>query len=307
MQYQPGRLVTPEAVVLDVPHAGPGTRMAAKALDILIQFVGLLIGGLLLNIGASGGGGGVVFVVVSLFVVVMIVFGYPAILESVWRGRTVGKAAFGLRVVTKEGAPIRFRHAVVRSVLFIVDGYLVGPAIGVLCLVLTRDTVRVGDMVAGTIVIRERSGAGTPAPMTFAAPYGRESYVSTLDVSGLSADDYALIRSFLVRAPQLAPEVRWPLGVELATPILHKLRLPDPAMHPEEFLHCVAAAVQLRYSAQAGVYGYPGPPTGGAPAGAPRWDAPGGPPRWDAPPAPPPPQGPPPPQDRPDSGFAPPA
>lgn len=268
--------------------------MGAKALDFLIQFVALLVANLLLDVGASGRGGSVVFVVVSLFVDVMIVFGYPAILEAVWRGRTVGKAAFGLRVVTKEGAPIRFRHAVVRSLLFIVDGFLIGPAIGVLCLLLTSDTVRVGDMVAGTIVIREKSGAGAPVPMTFPAPYGRESYVSTLDVSGLSADEYALVRSFLVRAPQLAPEVRYPLAVELATPILHKLRLPDPAMHPEEFLHCVAAAVQRRYSAYAGAYGYAGYPDPPPPGQAtPPGQAP--PPPRPAPPAPA------------DGGFAPPA
>ena len=249
VQFQPGRLVTPEAVVLDVPYAGPGTRMAAKGLDVLIQLVGLIAADLLLGIGSGNGGGSVVFVVVALVINVMIVFGYPAIMEAAWRGRTLGKAAFGLRVLTKEGAPIRFRHALIRSLLFIVDGFLFGPVIGVLCLVLTNDTVRVGDMVAGTIVIREKTGAGAPAPVSFGAPYGRESYVASLDVSGLSADDYALVRGFLMRADHLAPEVRYPLAVELATPILHKLRVADPPMHPEEFLHCVAAAVQRRYSA----------------------------------------------------------
>jgi uncharacterized RDD family membrane protein YckC len=248
VQYQPGRVVTPEAVVLDVPHAGPGTRIAAKGLDILIQAVGLIVVNLLIGIGGSAGSGSVVFLVVALFVNVMIVFGYPAIMEAAWRGRTLGKAAFGLRVLTREGAPIRFRHAVIRSVLFLVDGLLIGPAIGVLCLVLTRDTVRVGDLVAGTIVIREHSGARAPAPVSFSAPYGRDSFVATLDVSGLSADDYALVRGFLLRAPQLAPQVRFPLAVELATPILHKLRLRDPLMHPEEFLQCVAVAVQRRFS-----------------------------------------------------------
>jgi uncharacterized RDD family membrane protein YckC len=277
VQYQPGRLVTPEAVVLDLPYAGPGTRIAAKGLDLAIQLVALLVLNLLAGIGASGTGGSVVFIVVGLFVDVMVIFGYPAILEAAWRGRTVGKAAFGLRVLTKEGAPIRFRHAVIRSLLFLVDGFLIGPAIGVLCLLATRDTVRLGDLVAGTVVIRERSGAGAPAPVRFPTPYGRDTYVSTLDVSGLSADDYALVRGFLTRAPQLAPEVRYPLAVELATPILHKLRLADPHMHPEEFLQCVAAAVQRRYSGYQGYGGY-----------TPAWDVPAAAPAWDAPAAPPP-------------------
>lgn len=242
--------------------------MAAKGLDVLIQFVVLLVVDLLLGIGAGNGGGSVVFVVVALVINVMIVFGYPAIMEAAWRGRTLGKAAFGLRVLTKEGAPIRFRHALIRSLLFIVDGFLFGPVIGVLCLLLTADTVRLGDMVAGTIVIREKTGAGAPVPVSFGVPYGRESYVASLDVSGLSADDYALVRGFLIRANQLAPEVRYPLAVELATPILHKLRVADPPMHPEEFLHCVAAAVQRRYAG--GGWGsapqapqYPPPPAPG--------------------------------------------
>ena len=222
--------------------------MAAKGLDVLIQFVAVLVVDLLLGIGAGNGGGSVVFVVVALVINVLIVFGYPAIMEAVWRGRTLGKAAFGLRVLTKEGAPIRFRHALIRSLLFIVDGLLFGPVIGILCLLLTGDTVRLGDMVAGTIVIREKTGAGAPIPVSFGVPYGRESYVAALDVSGLSADDYALVRGFLIRANQLAPEVRYPLAVELATPILHKLRVAEPPMHPEEFLHCVAAAVQRRYA-----------------------------------------------------------
>lgn len=295
MPYQTGRLVTPEAVVLDVPYAGPGTRMAAKAIDLVIQFVGLLVINLLLGIGSSGSSGSVVFVVVGLFVDVMVIFGYPAILEAVWRGRTVGKAAFGLRVVTREGAPIRFRHAVIRSLLFLVDGFLIGPAIGVICLLATRDTVRVGDLVAGTIVLREKSGAGAPVPVTFPVPYGRETFVSALDVSGLSADDYALIRGFLMRAPRLSPEVRYPLAVELAIPVLHKLRIADPSMHPEEFLHCVAAAVQLRYSQPAysqPAYSQPDPYSQPVPART----------GWDAPPAPPPPPAP----GRDQGGFAPP-
>lgn len=219
--------------------------MAAKALDLVIQVAGLIAFNLI--IAAGFGGGGVALVVVGLFGDVLIVFGYPAIMEAVWRGRTLGKAALGLRVMTREGAPIRFRHALIRSILFVVDGLLIGPTIGILCLVLTSDTVRVGDLVAGTIVIRERTGAATPTPTVFAPPYGYEQYAATLDVGGLSAEDYELVRGFLLRARQLDPQARYSLSIDLANPILWKLHLPAPPMHPEVFLQCVAAAMQRRF------------------------------------------------------------
>ncbi len=235
--------------MLDLQRAGPGTRMAAKSLDLLIQFVALIALELILARAAGGSGGGVALVVIGLFGAVLIIFGYPAIMEAAWRGRTLGKAAFGLRVLTREGAPVRFRHALIRSILFIVDGFLLGPTIGVLCLLLTSDTVRVGDLVAGTMVIRERTGAAVPAPFAFAPPYGYEQYVATLDVGGLNGQDYELVRGFLLRAHQLSPEVRYPLAIELANPILKKLRLTAPSIHPEVFLQCVAAAMQRRFAA----------------------------------------------------------
>ena len=235
--------------MLDLQRAGPGTRMAAKALDLLIQYAALIGLLLILAAAAGGNGGGVALLVIGLFGAVLILFGYPAIMEAAWRGRTVGKAAFGLRVLTREGAPIRFRHALIRSILYIVDGFLLGPAIGVLCLLLTSDTVRVGDLVAGTMVIRERTGAAPPAPWAFPPPYGYEQYVATLDVGGLNGQDYELVRGFLLRAGQLSPEARFALAIELSNPILRKLRLTAPSMHPEVFLQCVAAAMQRRYAA----------------------------------------------------------
>lgn len=285
-------MITPEAVVLDVHRAGPGTRIAARGLDYGIQAVMLFVLFILLGIGAQGSSGGVVFIVVSLVGTFLIVFGYPAILEATWRGRTFGKAAFGLRVVTKEGAPIRFRHAAIRSALFLIDGLLLGPTVGILCLLLTRDTVRVGDMVAGTMVIRERSGAGSPAPAVFSVPYGYEGYVATLDVSGLLVDDYGLVRSYLMRAPQLTPQVRYSLAAELATPITSKMRVPIPSIHPEAFLVCVAAAWQQRHGWWPSGPGLASPVGGLGPAGGPLWPAPTVPPPSYAPApsaAPPPP------------------
>lgn len=258
-------LVTPEGVVVHVQNAGPGTRMVAKGLDVLIQAVAIAAFALA-DVAVSGGSLGTAGVVADLFAVPLILFGYPAVSEAVWRGRTLGKAALGLRVVTRDGAPCRFRHTLIRSVLFIVDGLLLGPAIGLLLLVLTRDTVRLGDLAAGTVVVRERTGAPMPAAATFDPIPGYEQLAAQLDVTRLSAADYEVVRSMLLRAPTLRPEVRWHVAADIAARIAGLVAFrPPPGLHPEAFLHTVASAYQRRHAVGAagtGWYGAAGAGTG---------------------------------------------
>jgi hypothetical protein len=186
-----------------------------------------------------------------------------------WRGRTPGKAALGLRVVTTEGAPIRFRHALVRGVLGLVDFFVIGPEVGVLAVLLSRRDQRLGDMAAGTLVMRERSGARPTAPVAFGPPRGWEGYVYQLDVGRMSPGDYEAVRAFLLRARDLAPAARESLATRLATPVASRLAPPPPpGMAPELWLWCAAAAYQLRHG---------GPPQ--PQWGPPQW----GPPQWGPP------------------------
>lgn len=239
-------LVTPEAVRLEVRPAGPGTRIAARAVDALVQ--GAIAVGGFIAVAAAGSatGAGTALIIVYLVLVFAAIFVYPAVTEALWRGRTLGKAAFGLRVVTAQGSPVTFRHTAIRSALWIVDGMLVaGPVVGVLCLLLTRDTVRVGDMVAGTIVVRERSGAGAvTGPMVFVPPQGLDGYAATLDVATLGDDGYGLVRSFLARADTLDPAARLRVALTVAEAVAGRMRIGPQPVHPEAFLRSVAAAVQ---------------------------------------------------------------
>lgn len=243
-------IVTPEAVVLEFETAGMASRMLAALVDSAIQLLVLL--GILLaafglaEAGIEAGGLGNAFLYVVLF---LLLFAYPAGFETLWRGRTPGKAALGLRVVTVEGGPIRFRHAAIRAILGLVDKYVFSAVPGVLAVLLTRRNQRLGDLVAGTIVLRERSGARTPQAVAFAAPRGLEAYVAALDVSALDRADYVTIRSFLLRAPTLAPAARDALARQVATPVLARLHTtPPPGLPPEVFLVCVAAAHQQRHA-----------------------------------------------------------
>ena len=177
-------------------------------------------------------------------------FAYPAAFETLWRGRTPGKALLGLRVVTVEGGPIRFRHAAIRAILGAFDKYLGSGLVGVVAVLLTRRNQRMGDLVAGTIVLRERSGARAPSAVRFTAPPGLEAYVASLDVARLGHEDYGTVRSFLLRAPSLSPAARAHLASQLAGPIAARLSAAPPAGLPAEvFLVCVAAAHQQRNAA----------------------------------------------------------
>lgn len=247
MSEAPPRLVTPEAVVLQFETAGLGSRALALLIDLAIQGVLLALASVALAALAVAGQGATAGIVVALLFVTAVLLGYPIAFETLWRGRTPGKAALGLRVVTTDGAPIRFRHAAVRGFLTLVDFYLTSGAAAVLCVLFTADNQRLGDLAAGTLVLRERTGAKAPAPVSFAVPPGYEAYAATLDPTGLTGDDHVAVRSFLLRATSLPPETRNALARQLATTVAaHMGHTPPPGTHPEAFLACVAAVHQAR-------------------------------------------------------------
>lgn len=266
-------LVTPEAVALELEVASVGSRIVAKLIDLAIE--GALAFGVALSAAATGAHFGGVGIGLLYLFGFLLLFGYPAAFETLWRGRTPGKAALGLRVVTVEGAPVRFRHAAIRAVLGLVDFYLTSGAVAVLAVFFSSRSQRLGDLVAGTVVLRERTGLGVPAPVTFRPPPGLEGYTASLDLAGLTAADYGTVRAFLLRVSTLSPAVRLGLSQRLAQSLaLRVAPPPPPGLHPEVFLVCIAAAYQLRQARR------PPASTGTGTAGAGRPSAP--------PPAPPP-------------------
>lgn len=247
MAMNPRGIVTPEAVVLDFETAGIASRALARVLDALIQGVALFAL-LLLAVTLPGSSG----VVVAIVGVALIVLGYPILCESLMRGRSPGKAALGLRVVTVEGAPVAARHAFIRSALGIFD-FLVPLPGGLLAVgssLLSPRGQRLGDLMAGTIVLRERTATAPAMAVWFNPPAGLEGYAHTLDVAAVTDAQFAVVRSFLLRVHELAPEARSAMALRLATPLAAALRhMPPAGVHPELFLVCVAAAVQRRRSA----------------------------------------------------------
>jgi len=241
------RLVTPEAVELRFETASLGSRLLAAGIDLAIQGTLLLVAVIGLGLLSFQTGSATAGIVILVLAITAILLGYPIAFETLWRGRTPGKAALGLRVVAKDGSPVRFRHAVVRGFLTLVDVMLSSGVAAVLSILFSRDDQRLGDLAAGTLVIRERTGAGTPQAIRFAVPPGWEGYAATIDVAGMGADDYGAARSALSRAPSLPPDVRARLLADVATTVAARLgHVPPPGVPPEAFLTCAAARYQQR-------------------------------------------------------------
>ena len=252
-------IVTPEAVVLDFERAGVASRAIALLIDVLA--LGLIVLAIVLIAVQGAGDDGdtartIVTVVASLLAAVAWFCGF----ETLMRGRTPGKAAMGLRVVSLDGAPERFQQAFLRAAVGIVDFLLVPVGcIAVVSVLLSPRDQRLGDMAAGTIVVRERTVGDADAPAWFRPPYGWDQYAASLDVTALDDDAYGVIRGYLLRVPQLTPGARDHLAVRIANPVAVRIgHTPPPNVHPLAFLECVAARWQRLHVANP--YAAPSPP-----------------------------------------------
>ena len=290
-----GGIVTPEAVRLAFETAGVASRLLAVMIDLAVQLVALL--GLLFAFSVLAPTHlGLVGVFVAVFATAFV---YPVAIETLWRGKSLGKAALGLRVVTVEGAPIRFRHALVRGALGLIDFWASSGAVAVLSILVTRRNQRLGDLAAGTMVLRERTGAPAPVEVSFAVPAGWEGYAATIDVSALDPASYGAVRAFLLRAPSLDRTTRDRVARQIAGPVAARLRHDPPAgVSAEAFCACVAGRYQA-HRARSEAVSWAGPPQPRPPQVGPPQPEPAPPPVPPHSPGPAPPSTPP-------GGFAPP-
>jgi uncharacterized RDD family membrane protein YckC len=165
-------VATPELVTFGYQLAGPGSRFLAQLIDFPIQIVILVIA----ILGGVGLGGVVgdpnAALVAALILGFIAVWGYYPICEAAWSGKTLGKYAFGLRVVGDQGEPIQFSQAMIRNLVRIVD-FLPGfYGIGIIALFWNGRGKRLGDLAAGTVVVRERAAVRLGQLRAKAAPEG---------------------------------------------------------------------------------------------------------------------------------------
>ncbi|HZE41789.1 MAG TPA: RDD family protein, partial [Stackebrandtia sp.] len=231
-----GRLVSGEAVELDIRVARLGSRVLALAIDFLLYsgatFVLVLVTRLMLALMLPSGlvddalDAAVVTIDLTLGFV-----GVPALVETLSRGRSVGKLAVGLRVVRDDGGPIRFRHALIRALsAFAVEfpGILLPGLTWFACLAIMLvhpSGKRFGDLSAGTIVIHERTpDARIWAPVM---PAGLAGWAAVADMTSLDDDLALAIRHFLARNHEISEPARTRLGLALAGE-LKSFVVPDP-------------------------------------------------------------------------------
>lgn len=246
-------LVTGEAVVLDLHVAKLASRGLAMALDVLVQFA-LLFGALFVITLAVPPDDEALALTLLLVLLVLVMVGYPVIFETLSRGRSLGKLAVGLRVVRVDGGPIRFRHALTRGLAgFVVDFWALGlfGAVAVVVSLCSSNGRRVGDFLAGTLVVRDRVPE-TADHTAIAMPPWLAGWASHLDLTRLP-DDLALAsRQFLARFAQLSPEASHALGRRLAQQVADRLGTPvPPGVPPWAFLAAVLAERRNRDHARA--------------------------------------------------------
>ena len=145
---------------------------------------------------------------------VAVIVGYPVSFETLTRGRSLGKMALGLRVVREDGGPIRFRHALVRGLVGVVEFWMTGGSVALITSLASSKGKRVGDFLAGTVVVRERMPTQA-APIAMMPPQ-LAGWASTLDLARVPDDLALAARQFLGRFQDLAPEVRESMGSRLA-------------------------------------------------------------------------------------------
>lgn len=259
-------LVTGEAVALELRPAKLPSRALAVLLDLVVTMtvyvlvtIGLVAATAALDEAAQ------VAVTIATFLLVLV--GGPIAVETLSHGRSLGKLAFGLRVVRDDGGPIRFRHALVRGAVGVVELLMTFGIVACIASLVSARGRRLGDVFAGTLVVRERIPAGrtsfVPPPPPWLA--GR---FTELDLSAVPDGLWLAIRQYLTRMQQLDPQVGGAMAERLALDLAARTGTPAPhGVPPAAFL---AAVVQERQAREArrsfgggvavGTHGGPGGP-----------------------------------------------
>lgn len=219
---------TPEHVAFRMERAGLGTRVFAALLDGL--FLGLLYTVFILAFFFLVGGVGgiemfevdtaetIVLVLWAVFILlsVFLVWGYYIGFEAAWNGQTPGKRLLGIRVVADGGLPATFGKIVIRNLVRLVD-MQIGYAVGLVAIFATKDEKRLGDLAAGTVVIRERRRRTAPA-LRLGPP--------TPTARRLDPELLELTRRYWERSDTIEPETRWTLARDLFDRITSALGRP---------------------------------------------------------------------------------
>ncbi|MFD0147628.1 MULTISPECIES: RDD family protein [unclassified Streptomyces] len=257
-------VVTGDAVVLGLQPARLPSRALALLLDALVVWAAYL----LITVGlalATASLDDAAQTAMSIASFLLVLVGAPIAVETLSHGRSLGKLACGLRVVRDDGGPIRFRHALVRGAMGVVEILMTLGTVACVASLVSARGRRIGDVFAGTLVVRER----VPAARTSAVPPPPPWLVGRFTELDLSAVPDALwleVRQYLTRMRQLDPAVGQRIAERLADELVARTGTPPPAGVPAAaYLAGVVGERQARDARRA----FAAAPVPGSPASSP--------------------------------------
>ncbi|MEO3978997.1 RDD family protein [Streptomyces sp. CAU 1734] len=253
-------LVTGDAVVLGLRPARLPSRLLAMAIDMAVAWGGYLLVSMGLAV-STGSLDDAAVTAVSIASFLLVLVGVPIAVETLSHGRSLGKLACGLRVVREDGGPIRFRHALVRGAMGVAEILMTFGTIACIASLVSARGRRIGDVFAGTLVVRERlpAGRGAEVPPPPAWPAGR---FAELDLSAVPDQLWLSIHQCLTRMSQLDGAVGAGLAERLANDLVDRTGVPAPeGVPPAAFLAAVVHERRAREARRA--FGSPGSGAGG--------------------------------------------
>lgn len=239
------RIDTPEQIALELSVAGVGSRFLAIAVDTVLQlilyfagFIALVAFRLPSLLLPSMGLFGPAMAILFGFCVY---WGYFAFFEIIWSGRTPGKRLAGIRVIKETGRPINAFEAIGRNVLRAIDFLPAMYALGIVCMLLNRNSRRLGDFVAGTIVVHDRQTEAVRPDWNT----NHDAGLLTGQLAKMTADELQLIETYLHRRMDLEPDVRGGMADQIVRRITVKTGVhPEANQNVDDFLEAVAKQIR---------------------------------------------------------------
>lgn len=248
MAYEYGKfsIDTPEQVSLEFNLAGIGSRFMAVFIDTLLQgmllFAAMIAGVSVALVSQMGSTWAIAIVILVYF---GIYWGYFAVFETVWKGQTPGKRLIKIRVIKGDGRSINVYDAMIRNLIRIIDFLPTAYGVGVLTMFIDKKNRRLGDLVAGTVVIHDREHVGIEANLGTEVAVQSQA-LATYDVTKLEPEYLAMIERFMARRFDIEYGARLSTGDQLASMVRSKLGITKEEQRgsDEDFLQNVARALR---------------------------------------------------------------
>src|SRR6266566_1885531 len=243
MTVAAGRLEveTPDHVVLRYDLAGAGNRGFAAVVDFLLAFVIVFTANLILSwVGLFNQATLPVVGGFTLIVTAVLIWAYFILLEWLWNGQTIGKRVYKLRVINEDGSPAQFTAVLIRNLMRLVDFLPALYGLGVLVIVLSPKSQRLGDLAAGTYVVRAPRPKVDWFSLRTVTPLGAGTTAETRRMPG---EAQRLVREFVAREAELGPTER----ARIAAVIAAKLRpytVEDQALNDIDLIHAIARSLR---------------------------------------------------------------